>query len=825
MPKNNNILRAGLRVLYIEDEKSQRELLTSKLTERGHAIFPMNSGQAGLKFMEMNSADIVLCDLNMPEMSGLELFQTLRQRGIRLPFMLITAHGSIEMAWQAIQQGVYHFLMKPFDIDNIEMLMYQAVELAGLIQKLDENAHKLEAATIDLAKANVNLLGAREALEKKQKESETLLEELAKNREELQAILDSSPSAIVMANRYGKVGSANARVSDFFGVDKKEIIGIQFQKFSQKIEACFDNKEVYAKQLQSLWTHPDAQKQELSLGQHSYAAALKIATPKERFVNMSTLPVKSQAGEELGRVWIYEDVTVPKRADEQLHTLIESSPVPLIISRAADGRIIYVNDVLAGLVGYTAKEMLGMPTLDFYADSAERSVLIAKLLEHKFIPGQELKIRRRDGGTFWTITSLSLTELNGETVVVGGFYDISDRKEAEQALRVSEEKFRGFVENANDVVFSMDSKGFLKYLSPRFTYLLGWEAKEFVGKPLSDLMHPQDLELVNEWIASGFGETGWQEKYGFRLKHKNGEWRWFTSDATVIRNDNGTPIEVMGIAHDITEIRNLVTGLERMNKELKDTQAQLAQAEKMASLGLLVAGIAHEINTPVGAISSMNDSLQRGLNKLKDEVAGATFNEAEKKRFGNLFKIVEEATQVINSGAARVSTIVKRLRSFARLDEAELKTVNIHEGLEDTLTLVHHELKHDIEVVKDYGKIDSISCFPGQLNQVFLNLIINARQAIKGKGKITIATHSQNNKIFIKISDTGAGIAKENLGRVFDPGFTTKGVGVGTGLGLSICYQIIKSHRGEISVTSELGHGTTFTIMLPTNLDKQIDNG
>jgi signal transduction histidine kinase len=167
-----------------------------------------------------------------------------------------------------------------------------------------------------------------------------------------------------------------------------------------------------------------------------------------------------------------------------------------------------------------------------------------------------------------------------------------------------------------------------------------------------------------------------------------------------------------------------------------------------------------------------------------------------------------------------VTEIVRRLRSFARLDQAELKRADIHEGLEDTLALIHHELKHTIVVKREYGNIPPISCYPGRLNQVFLNLLNNARQAIRGKGEIGIRTFVREERVHIVVSDTGSGISPENLRKIFDPGFTTKGVGVGTGLGLSICYQIVRDHRGEIRVESEPGKGATFTVILPMDLDQ-----
>jgi len=154
-----------------------------------------------------------------------------------------------------------------------------------------------------------------------------------------------------------------------------------------------------------------------------------------------------------------------------------------------------------------------------------------------------------------------------------------------------------------------------------------------------------------------------------------------------------------------------------------------------------------------------------------------------------------------------------------------LKKSNINEGIEDTLTIVHHELKHDIAVVKEFTDLPPIACFPGKLNQVFLNILVNARQAIKhDHGQIKIATKLEDKKVIISIEDNGVGIPEENLKKIFDPGFTTKGVGVGTGLGLSICYQIMEDHLGEIKVESKLGKGSKFMIIFPANLDEILEN-
>ena len=264
--------------------------------------------------------------------------------------------------------------------------------------------------------------------------------------------------------------------------------------------------------------------------------------------------------------------------------------------------------------------------------------------------------------------------------------------------------------------------------------------------------------------------------------------------------------------------------LEELNLNLRQTQAQLVQSEKMAALGNLIAGVAHEINTPMGAVNSMHDTLYRAIEKLKGYIESEPLEDhKEQENINRIFRVIGDYKKVIQSGTDRVINIVSRLRSFIHLDEAELKKVDIHEGIEDALVLVQHELKNNINVLKNYGEIPPFSCYPRQLNQVFLNVLLNSIQAIEGDGTITITTYRKDNKVHISFADDGVGIPKENMDKVFDPGFTTKGVGVGTGLGLSICYKIIKNHGGEIKLESELGRGSKFTIILPLDFTKHID--
>lgn len=271
------------------------------------------------------------------------------------------------------------------------------------------------------------------------------------------------------------------------------------------------------------------------------------------------------------------------------------------------------------------------------------------------------------------------------------------------------------------------------------------------------------------------------------------------------------------VAERTQDLNEKNSELENTLKKLQGMQQQLIIQEKMASLGNLVAGVAHEVNNPIGAVKSSAHVLTRCIHKIVD-----TLNKSKNiddirndDLFQQALSMLKDNNQVINTASERVSEIVLSLKNFARLDEAEFQKVNIHEGIDTTLTLVEHELKNRIEVIKQYGDLPEINCYPNQLNQVFMNLFVNAAHAIEDKGVIKIKTFSNDKHVYIEISDTGKGIRKENLNKIFDPGFTTKSRGIGTGLGLSISYNIIKKHNGDIKVASEVGRGTVFTITLP----------
>lgn len=246
---------------------------------------------------------------------------------------------------------------------------------------------------------------------------------------------------------------------------------------------------------------------------------------------------------------------------------------------------------------------------------------------------------------------------------------------------------------------------------------------------------------------------------------------------------------------NIATVKELKSAL----KELKETQLQLVNSEKMASLGQLVAGVAHEINTPVASIKSNNGLVAKLIPQIKDE---------------ELAELIKELNDIDKEAVQRISNIVVSLKKFVRLDEAEIQEADINKELDLTLDLIRHETKNRIEVIKNYGKLPMIKCYPNLLNQVFTNILINACQAIEGNGTIAITTSYEAETLTISIKDTGKGIPEDKLSEIFTAGFTTKGVGVGTGYGLAICKENIDKHGGKITVNSRIGMGSEFVITI-----------
>ncbi len=392
-------------------------------------------------------------------------------------------------------------------------------------------------------------------------------------------------------------------------------------------------------------------------------------------------------------------------------------------------------------------------------------------------------------------------------------------------LQESETKYRALMQEAGEAILlaDLDTRRIIE-VNEQAEKLTAVPRDALRGRTLAEVIPVE--EFADAATFTKMQQDGHLQYSTVRLERRGAATSYVDVGASLVSYGGNRIVQV--ICHDVTEREKLSSHLrhhaEELEKEvqartrdLRESQSQLVQQEKMAALGKLVAGIAHEMNTPIGTINSNADTLGRSLAKLRGIVTSESRGEAvrESPALEHVLSVVEDISRVNQLASKRIVAIVTTLRNFARLEEADFKTADLHEGLESTLTLVHHELKNRVRVVKEYGDIPPIRCHPNQINQVFMNLLVNASQAVKGKGEVRIKTFHEDDMVNVQISDTGVGIPPEDRPRIFDPGFTTKGVGVGTGLGLSICFKIVQDHGGNIDVRTEVGKGSTFTVRLP----------
>jgi len=389
-----------------------------------------------------------------------------------------------------------------------------------------------------------------------------------------------------------------------------------------------------------------------------------------------------------------------------------------------------------------------------------------------------------------------------------------------------------------DAIWVLDPSGSVVYRNAAALLLepMTWMHAGLTGSLQQVVFSPQNLQRLR---AHGSLQAEYQLG---SLTTDPDQWRNLGMEMQLLTTVAGTALGMAFHARDVSlewgreqQLQDRHIELEQAYQQLKQAQAQLLQSEKMASIGQLAAGVAHEINNPIGYVHSNLGTLQtytKGLLSLLDAHEHlcqalpeewrpmlAPIREAKARiDFGFMRSDLPQLLEESREGIERVKKIVMDLRDFSHAGELESDdwvVADLHRGLDSTLNIVWNELKYKTEVHKHYGEIPSVECMPSQLNQVFLNLLVNAGQAIEKKGEINITTALVKDEVCISISDSGMGIPAPQLGQIFDPFFTTKPVGKGTGLGLALSYSIVQKHQGRIEVESSVGVGTTFHIYLP----------
>ncbi len=416
--------------------------------------------------------------------------------------------------------------------------------------------------------------------------------------------------------------------------------------------------------------------------------------------------------------------------------------------------------------------------------------------------------------------------------------DLEQLVEARSAeLAASARELEAFLDNAPIGVL-YTAAGKVLRSNRKLVEMFGLKQESAVGMPAADFylsaddygevgriaqpLLAQGKPLHHEmWLRHAAGSRIWVQMNAYASDHQDtgaGAW-WMLQDRTEVRNAEEA-------------VRSRFEELQQTNRKLEDAQNQLLQSEKMASIGQLAAGVAHEINNPVGFVSSNLNTLRQYVGDLLTLVdayaaasatpgdASATTHLASTCAAVELDYLKEDLPQLLNEsadGLARVKKIVQDLKDFSRVDHADWHEADLNSGLESTLNVVRHEVKYRAEVVKQLSPLPGVLCVAAQLNQVFMNLIVNAAHAIAERGVITLSSGTVGDWAWVQVDDTGCGMTEEVQRRIFEPFYTTKEVGKGTGLGLSLSFSIVKKHAGAIQVRSAVGQGSSFRVWIPIN--------
>ncbi len=528
---------------------------------------------------------------------------------------------------------------------------------------------------------------------------------------------------------------------------------------------------------------------------------ISTAGGEQRDISLCLAQAEGGTGEVKGCAYL-TDITEHKRFEEQLKVsekryreLFEHVGEGLFIS-TPEGKFVDCNPALLDILGYEGKEdLLKIDiTTDLYAIPGERKVFQQMVERAGTVKEWEVEFKRKDGGRITVLLSANTIRSSGGKVVgyEGIIIDITQRKQLERELRETSDFMKMLIESSPYAIIVTDIKGNIIVFNRAAEELLGHKAEEVSGRIHITQLYPPGVakEVMKKLRSPDYGGIGRVTGSEFKVVDKWGKEIPIHLSAALVYQD-GREVASVGI---FTDLRPRLV----MERKLQETHLQLIQLEKLRSLGEMAAGVAHEINNPLGGILIYASLLMERL-------------EPDDATRGDLGKIVHETT--------RCKEIVKSLLEFARQSGPKKELIEVNRAVTDGLVFLENQATfHNIKIFKDLdASLPAIWGNSGQLKQVFLNIMINAADAMHGRGLLTTKTYvsEDGSSIIIEFTDTGGGIPEDILPRIFDPFFTTKDVGEGTGLGLSMSYGIVREHYGNIEVDTVAGSGTTFRVVLP----------
>jgi PAS domain S-box-containing protein len=670
----------------------------------------------------------------------------------------------------------------------------------------------------------------------------------------LAAILEATPDFVGICDLEGRAVYINKAGRKMVGIDENEdISNIQVAQFTAASARSTLNQAIATAVSGGFWS-----------GETTFVSASGLEIPISQVIISHSAP-----GDKLPYIsTIARDISDRFQAEQALQLsqarfagILEIAD-DAIISVDADQKIILFNQGAERIFGWTGAEAIGqsLSLLLPEAFAAPHSQLVSNFgggvkQARKMGSRKEIFARRRDGTEFPAEASISKLEVAGEIIFTAILRDVTASRQAEEFVRQSEERYRSLAMATAQLVWTTDGQG--KPIAPIDWMAYTGQSFEEATENWTSAIHPDDRQITAQaWMRAAETKSLYEVEH--RLRAADGSYRHFWVRGVPVLAEDGSIREWVGTHTDISDrvlvlealkqsegqYRSQAAKLEKAVRELHQTQTQLIQTEKISSLGQLVAGVAHEINNPInfiyGNITHATEyaaDLLGLLHLYQEKYPNPVPEIVEAAADLDIDFLMEDFTKILESmklGADRIRDLVVSLRNFSRLDESQMKLVDIHEGIESTLLILQHRLKGNplrpaIEIIKEYGNFPKVECYVGQLNQVFMNLLGNAIDALEdynrkrsskeiyaNPNRIRISTSANSHTLTIRIADNGVGINQEVIGKLFDPFFTTKPVGKGTGLGLSISYQIIvEKHRGKLQCISAPGEGAEFVIEIP----------
>lgn len=786
-----------MKILIADDDADARKILKKTLESAGHEITDVSSGTEALRAIKETPADMIISDILMPDMDGFQLCHEVKRDSVlsKIPFIFYTAtYTDPRDEKLALSLGASRFILKPveamefLDIINDVISDFRADKLIVPERPLEEESQLLKLYDDSLSRK----------LESKIKELDEIKERISSGERHYRNLFNSMRDVVIVADLDRNILDANQpALRNLFGYELDEVKG----KPARMLYAGDEGYELTGREVFNTREFVEGRIIEVAFKRKN----------DEIFVGeMQALKLVDDQGRPSGNIAMIRDITGRKHmedmlrdSEERYRRITEAISDYIYTVRVENGRALdtHHSEACFAVTGYTSREFADDPYLWIRMVLQEDHDIVRKQAE-QVLSGQtpktiEHRIARKDGAVRWVESVIVPYKDEGGALISydGIVRDITERRKAEEALLESEERFRTIFDNSPFGISVAGSEGILIRTNPALRKMLGYSEEE-LHRDFSEITHRADIEknmrLFREMV-DGKREQYWMEK---RYIRKDGGIVWANLTVTAIRDHKGTFKYNFAIIEDMTE-----------RKKLED---QLRHAQKMEAIGQLAGGVAHDFNNMLTAIIGYGHLLKL---KLKDNAP--------------LLHYIEQILSITERGSA----LTKDLLAFSRKQAVDLKPVKVNELVSRIGKLIPKFIGEDIELkIKLTSRQLIVLADSSQLEHVLINLATNARDAMHEGGILSIETdqvsvsHEDIKQLeygtpgvyaLISVSDTGTGMDKETLRKIYDPFFTTKEVGKGTGLGLAMTYGIVKQHSGYINAYSEPGRGTTFKIHLP----------